>query len=113
LIRVLVVEDGEGLMRLLVWSLREAGLEASVTTPEDISRKLAEERPDAVVLNLRMDAATRRQTLDSIRQGGHAIAVVDLAPTTEPAEEGGPDLYVPAPYRAPAIVEAITSLLPE
>jgi CheY-like chemotaxis protein len=67
--RVLVIEDDEGVMRMLRFSLRSAGFDTTeATTGGKALRILKQNPPDAVVLDLQLPDGQGGAVLDWLRQ---------------------------------------------
>jgi hypothetical protein len=99
-------------MRLLAWSMSEAGLEVVVTRPEAIESTLLDFRPDVVLLNQALIGDVRAHVFAAIHDRAPEAMVLDLAsPTLRTPQDPRPDAYVAPPYSAAAIVERIQALL--
>lgn len=110
--KALVVEGEAGLMRLLAWSMSEAGLEVVVTSPEAIQSTLLDYSPDVVLLNEPLVGAMRGRVFAALHHGAPGAVVIDLAsPTPSTTKDSRADAYVAPPYSAAAIVERIQTLL--
>jgi DNA-binding response OmpR family regulator len=114
--RILVVDDAPDLALVLRMQLELAGHE--VITAENGRRGLRrffEERPDLVVLDLRMPELDGWQTLERLRDLSDAPVVIHSG-TTPTAEElarlrPGVDAFVGKPARAPELTAVVQALL--
>jgi DNA-binding response OmpR family regulator len=108
---VLVIEGEGALMRLLSWSLQEAGYDVMSLRPVQLAAP-PPKTCDAVVLNLELEGEDRLQLLRRLRRLCSGAPVVDLSePVRFAPEEMRADAYVAPPYRALAVTEAIEELL--
>jgi len=103
-IKILIIDDNEGDIRLIQESLKDAGIESefhSATTGEDGLEKVQNIQPDMVLLDTRLPGIDGFQTCRKIKDMSLAnikvvimTGVVDAIDATEAREAGADDYTV-------------------
>jgi CheY-like chemotaxis protein len=114
---VLLVEDDEGLRRILARHLALHGYTvAEAATAEDAVRSLAEgERPDVVLLDINLPGATGWDLVrgPALSQAGSPPVVVATAVTMNPRRlaELGVAGYLPKPFALETLLDTLDRLV--
>ncbi len=114
--RILVVEDEPDTVFLLKQILRIAGFNVlSAYNGNEALKKVAEHKPDAVLLDIMMPEMDGWQTLKYLRQMTHApVVVVSALAEKEAVVEGlqrGVDDYITKPFYNAEVVARVESVL--
>lgn len=115
--RLLVVDDEPNIRELLTTSLRFAGFEVdSAINGNDAIKKVAEQRPDLVVLDVMMPDMDGFTTLRRIRAVAGPVPVVFLTARDDTQDKikgltAGGDDYVTKPFSLEEVVARIRSVL--
>ena len=115
--RVTVVEDDDELRELLVRGLRAAGLDANaLAAGGDLLRRLDQQQPDLLVLDIGLPDADGRDVCLSLRARGHRFPVIFLTARDALADvvsgfDAGGDDYLAKPFAMDELVVRIRALL--
>ena len=114
--RVLVVEDEPDLLLVLRVNLESAGFETSLAADgETALARIAQERPDVVVLDLMLPVLDGWEVLRDLNERGDMPAVVVCSAKRDPrdqvrAEELGAAAYLVKPFDPEEVVNAVRAL---
>jgi DNA-binding NtrC family response regulator len=113
--RVLVVDDDPGYLKTLATILRESGYVVfEATDLDDALEKLKGRAPAAVVLDLRLDRATPRDSVVAIKKVSPAVCLILYSGSNgalEETEKSVPSSWVYATLRKPFPPERLVELL--
>jgi DNA-binding response OmpR family regulator len=112
--RVLIIDDDQGLSRLVALVLRRSGFEADVANSGDDGLKLLDgNNYDAVVLDLRMPGKDGRQVFKEMRDGGNHTPVLILSAydARRAYEDLGSEAYLNKPFEPEKLVAALNTML--
>lgn len=117
--KILVVEDEEPLARFLKWELESAGFQVQTALRgKEGLRCAAEQRPDLVVLDLRLPDMHGYDVCRELRRLYHpwALPVLMLTAMDRPIDQlrgfaFGADAYLVKPYEPTELLQAIETLL--
>ncbi len=113
---ILIIDDDAKLNQLLVEFLRDFGLKAvTATRPEEGLRKLKQEAPDLIILDVMLPGMSGFEVCKTIRQSC-AVPIIMLTARGEVADkvvglELGADDYLPKPFEPRELVARIQSVL--
>jgi hypothetical protein len=103
---IYVIENDAPLMRLMVWGLREAGVEAmSVPMPE--ADRFADHGARAVIINCDETPERCRAIVQAIHVTLPGVPVLDLA--THDRSLCGADAQVSPPYRLADVIDWVSA----
>lgn len=114
--RILVVDDEESLLKVITYSLQEAGYKVSTATDAKHARNLLKElEPDLLVLDIMLPDESGFELCRSIRAESN-IPILILSAKTEEVDrilglELGADDYVTKPFSPRELVSRIKALL--
>jgi DNA-binding NtrC family response regulator len=115
--RVLVVDDDRGYLKTLATILRDSGYTVfEAADLDDALEKLKGRAPAAVVLDLRLDSATPRDSVVAIKQVSPAVCLILYSGSNgalEETEKTVPSSWVYATLRKPFPPERLVELLDE
>lgn len=117
--KILVVDDSPTDLALMVAPLRREGYDVvEATDGEEALRKVREERPDCVVLDVVMPRKNGFQVCRTLKNGEDSqhIPVILLTSKSERTDElwgkrQGADIYLTKPFDAAALLSHIRQLL--
>ncbi len=117
--RVLVVEDHPHTLRLIASALTKEGLDvAAACNGAECLLAVEEQRPDLIVLDVKMPVMDGFQTLRILREnaGTREIPVIILTICSEDADfirgiSGGADMYMTKPFTVAELVTAVRRIL--
>lgn len=110
--RVLVLEGEPALMRLLAWSLGEAGFDVTPSTLESLASGIAA-APDVIILNRRLSIEQRSLFFSELARHAPGVPVIDLEPAQpDLSQELTAAVHLEPPHRAAAIIDQIHRLVP-
>jgi DNA-binding response OmpR family regulator len=113
---ILIIDDDAKLNQLLVEFLRDFGFKAiTATRPEDGLRKLKQEAPDLVILDVMLPGMSGFEVCKAVRQFC-TVPIIMLTARGEVADkvvglELGADDYLPKPFEPRELVARIQSIL--
>jgi two-component system KDP operon response regulator KdpE len=111
--RVLIVESGDSIGRLLAVALAQEGYEVlQAETADEVSMSFASLRPDVVLFNTGPSFDEKARYIDRWRELSPASKIVEIGyPLSRPAGAGGsPDAYETYPFRLEALIDKINRL---
>ena len=114
--RVLIADDNPDILILLRTNLRAAGYESLEAGNGQIAlERIAEDRPDVVLLDLMMPVLDGWGVLEALRGNTDAPPVIvvsasDSSANVERARELGVAAYVTKPFNLPALVQLVASV---
>jgi DNA-binding response OmpR family regulator len=110
--RILVVEHDEPPMRMMVWSLRDAGFaDVFAATPTEATMGAAARLPDIIILNVEAAAEDKRALVKALRRSAKKARIIDVAPKADGAAYNtSADGYLRPPYVAEQLVTAVRGL---
>jgi DNA-binding response OmpR family regulator len=114
--RVLVVDDDVNLTRLVRTILHTGGFEVLSSDDAELALSVAErERPDVIILDLRMPRMDGRTFFRELRSRGIATPVlISSAFGARSAQiELGAEASIEKPFDPERLIEAVSELLPE
>jgi two-component system response regulator VicR len=117
--RILIVEDEVPLARMIQWRLQEAGYEvAAVHSGERALRQAAEQRPDLVVLDLKLPDMHGYQVCRELRRvcAPWAVPVLMLTGMDKPIDQlrgfaFGAEAYLTKPFMTGELLDTVAQLL--
>ena len=115
-LRVLIADDNPDILILLRTNLRAAGYESLEAGNGQIAlERMAEDRPDVVLLDLMMPVLDGWGVLEALRGNTEAPPVIvvsasDSSANVERARELGVAAYVTKPFNLPALVQLVESV---
>ncbi|HYT65843.1 MAG TPA: ATP-binding protein [Vicinamibacterales bacterium] len=115
--RVLVVEDDADARELVRVTLEDAGARVeAVATAGDARRKMADDRPDVLISDIRMPEENGYSLIRSLRDAGIATPAIALTAyarqeDADEARAAGFQIHLPKPVDAGRLVEAVARLL--
>ena len=115
-LRVLIADDNPDILILLRTNLRAAGYESLEAGNGQIAlERIAEDRPDVVLLDLMMPVLDGWGVLEALRGNTDAPPVIvvsasDSSANVERARELGVAAYVTKPFNLPALVQLVASV---
>lgn len=108
-LRVFVIEGERPLQNLLVWGLRQEGVDAvSAPDPEMATGDYNGRGGHLVVINADAPQKTRARWIDTIRVSSPGVAVIDLPRDGDASTNA--DAILPSPYRMERLLRLIRSL---
>jgi DNA-binding response OmpR family regulator len=103
---IVVLEDGNPLLRLMAWALVQEGFAVSEAERVAVALKVAEvESPSAIVTNSVGTPSERREAFQQLRTAAPGAMIIELYEGDPP--DTGADVFVAPPYPIADIVEAI------
>src|SRR4051812_27927042 len=115
--RVLIVDDEPDILLMLRVNLEAEGYETSLAADgETALRRLTEDAPDLMVLDVMMPVMDGWAVLDTLRSNGSAPPVVVLSAKTSPPDmmralELGASEYLTKPFDPTTLLETIARVL--
>ena len=115
--RVLIVDDDPDILLILRTDLDAEGFETSLAADgETALRRIEEDRPDVVILDVMMPVLDGWATLEAMTAGGRRPPVIVLTAKTsaqdrERAARLGADRYITKPFAPGDVVEAIRAVV--
>ena len=117
--RILVVDDEIYMQHILEFSLGMEGMEViSVSSGEEALRRVSEERPDLIVLDVLMPGMDGYEVCRRLRQqeSTRAIPIVFLSAKDgrgdrEHGLRAGADAYITKPFSPQSLIDTIVELL--
>ena len=112
--RVLIIDDDQGLSRLISLVLRGAGFDADVANSgDDGLRLMGDKTYDVVVLDLKMPGKDGREVFKEMREAGVRTPVMILSAydARRASEDLGSEAYMNKPFEPDKLVEVLNSLL--
>ena len=113
--RVLVVDDDVNLMRLLVTILRTAGFDVLAASDGYKAVEMAGvEKPDVVILDLRMPVLDGRATYRALRERGvdSPVLIASAYGARAAQMELGAQGYIEKPFDPENLIDAVQELVP-
>ena len=113
---ILIIDDDTKLNQLLVDFLREFGFKAvTATRPEEGLKKLRQESPDLIILDVMLPGMSGFEVCKTIRQS-HTVPIIMLTARGLVTDkvvglELGADDYLPKPFEPRELVASIQSVL--
>lgn len=112
--RVLIIDDDQGLSRLVALLLRRSGFETDVANSGDDGLKLlVDQTYDAVVLDMRMPGKDGRQVFREMRDSGIDTPVMILSAydARRAHEDLGSEAYLNKPFEPERLITALNAML--
>jgi DNA-binding response OmpR family regulator len=103
---IVVLEDGQPLLRLMSWALNEEGF--AVSSVEDFAAALEQaglEQPRAFISNSAGSPSQRREEFQRLRAAAPGAIIIELYEGEEP--DTGADAFVSAPFAVRDVMAAI------
>jgi len=111
--KILVVEDDQGLVRMLRLTLRDGGYNVdTAANGQEALRKLDASTPDAIILDLQMPVMDGRTFYRELRARGSDAPVLILSAigARRAHVELGAQAYLDKPFRPQDLLDAVCSL---
>ena len=111
---VLIIDDDQGLSRIVAMVLRRSGFQPEVTNSSHDGLRLATEgRYDAIVLDLRMPGKDGRTVYRELRQAGNETPVMILSAydAREAQLELGAQAFLNKPFEPERLVSTVRNML--
>ncbi|WP_083449873.1 response regulator [Luteipulveratus mongoliensis] len=114
--RVLLVDDDPAVAQPLARALHREGLQVSVAGTGAEALESLDDRPDLIILDLRLPDTDGLDICRQIRRAGHRMPVLILSAHTDRMDtvvglDAGADDHVTKPFRLPELLVRIKALL--